>query len=276
MGIKLQYPLKNSSTVMSEMKMQPGKNKVPFRLELAAETYSNDAIKRANGGDELLKLILPPPTEGMNNSVAHAYNQSPAKEEAILTKLVSGKATEIMRDALNFFGKQYEDAVTMVTGMDYGRIPADMSESTYSGSDKRSWTFMWDLVSLNATDSAMIIRISNYLTSYSLPGATNSADRAVAPALWRIKVLNDNGQSSKNITRALLGSPKACVLTSCQISRDMSALYAAKGQAKYASPLSVQLKLHFQEIEPVYGQDGNIRSRSEIRIGGGIWNIDSE
>jgi hypothetical protein len=274
MAIKLEYPLKNSSSDLSSGNMQPGKSKVPLRIELAAEQYSNNATTRAKGGKELIKIILPLPTEGMNNSVAHAYNQAPAKEESLLVKAWTGEATSILRDAWGFIGKQFEDAITTVGGIDYGRIPADMSESTYSGSDKRGWNFTWDLISLSKSDSNQLVTIANELTSYSLPGAKQTTDRAQAPPTWRIKVLSDNGKSTRGITRALLGDPKLCVLTSCSISRDTTSLYAPSGSNNFPTPLAMQLKLNFQEIEPVYGQDGKIRSRSEIRTGGSFSSID--
>ena len=274
MATTLEYPLKSSTTDLFSSNIQPGKSKVPFRLELSAEQYSNNASTRASGGEQLLKVILPLPTEGMNNSISHAYNQAPAKEESLLVKAFSGEGTSILRDAWNFIGKQFEDAITTVGGIDYGRIPADMSESTYSGSDKRGWNFAWDLVALSKNDSAKLIEIANELTSYSLPGAKSTTDRAQAPPMWRIKVLSSSGSSPRGITKGLLGSPKICVLTNCQISRDTTALYAPSSGNMFAKPLSMQLKLDFQEIEPVYGQDGDIRSRSEVRTGGSWRDID--
>ena len=273
MAVKLSYPPKNSTHNFSSSNFQPGKSKVPLRLELSAETYSNNAIVRARGGEQLVRIILPQPTDGMNNSVSHAYNQSPAKEEAIVTKYFSGDDKSVVRDFVNQVPKQFEDAVTTVTGMDYGRIPADMSESTYSGSDKRGWNFTWDLIALSKAESNALITIGNSLTSYSLPGASNTTDRAVAPAVWRIKVLSDNGQSGRKITRSLLGDPKLCVLTNCTLNRDTTSLFTPTGSNNFPTPLSMQLKLNFQEIEPVYGQDNQIRSRAEIRAGGSWSNI---
>tara|TARA_R100001460_G_scaffold35888_19_gene68961 strand:- start:2295 stop:3119 length:825 start_codon:yes stop_codon:yes gene_type:complete len=274
MAVKLEYPPKNSTHNFSSSNFQPGKSKVPLRLELSAEQYSNNAQTRANGGEELVKIILPQPTDGMNNSISHAYNQSPAKEEALIVKTFSGEGNQILRDISNFFSKQFEDAKTTFGGVDFGRIPADMSESTYSGSDKRGWNFTWDLVALSKAESNALVTIGNQLTSYSLPGASNTTDRAVAPPVWRIKVLSDNGQSTRKITRSLLGDPKLCVLTNCVLNRDTTSLFAPSGSNNFPTPLSMQLKLNFQEIEPVYGQDGRIRSRAEIRSGGSWSNID--
>jgi hypothetical protein len=266
--MKLEYPPKTAVSDLDSSSIQPGKSKVPIRIEFTAEQYTNNAKTRANGGEQLIKVILPMPTEGMNNSISHAYNQQPAKEEALLVKAFSGEGTSLLRDAWNFIGKQFEDSITTVGGVDYGRIPADMSESTYSGSDKRGWNFTWDLVALSKSDSNRLVTIANYLTSYSLPGASNSSDRAQAPPVWRIKVLQSGGANSRSITQSLLGDPKLCVLSNCTISRDTTSLYAPSGSNKFPTPLSMQLKLDFQEIEPVYGQDGRIRSRSEIRTGG--------
>lgn len=268
MAESLEFPLRDSLSDQYAQSPQPGKSKVPFRIELRAEEYTNNASTRANGGSTLAKLVLPLPTEGMNNSISHAYNQSPAKEESLLVKAFSGQATSVLRDAWNFLGKQFEDAVTTVGGVDYGRIPADMSESTYSGSDKRSWNFTWDLVSLSKKDSVRLVEIANLLTSYSLPGAKATTDRAQAPPTWRLKVLASSGGSPRGITKSLLGDPKLCVMTNCKILRDTTSLFAPGNGAPFASPLSMQLTLGFQEIEPIYGQDGNIRSRSEVRSGG--------
>ena len=274
MAKSLEFPLRDSLADQYMEKYQPGKSKVPFRIELRAEQYSNNPSTRANGGSTLAKLVLPLPTEGMNNKVEHAYNQSPAKEEAVLVKAFSGGATSLIRDAWNWFNKQFEDAKTTVGGVDFGRIPADMSESTYSGSDKRKWEFKWELVSLSKKDSVRLVEIANLLTSYSLPGAKATTDRAQAPPAWRIRVLASSGGSPRGITKSLLGDPKLCVMTQCEIARDTTSLYAPGQGAPFASPLSMQLTLTFQEIEPVYGQDGNIRSRSEVRSGGNWRDID--
>lgn len=270
----LEFPMRDSMHVFANETPQPGKNKVPFRLELSAEQYSNNAETRANGGSQLTKIILPPPTEGFGNSISHSYNQSPAKEEMLLVKLFSGEATSLFRDALNFFGKQLQDAQTTFLGQDFGRIPADMSESTYSGSNKRTFSFSWELVSLSKKDSDQIMKIADEFTSYSLPGARNNSDRAQAPAMWRIKVLTSTGNGPEQLTRAMLGSPKACFLTNFAINRDISHLYGPGPGSSYPTPLSISLRADFQEIEPVYGQDGEIRSRSEVRVGGGVSSIE--
>lgn len=269
----LEFPTRDSSHDFFKESPQPGKNKTPFRLELTAEQYSNNAATRANGGSQIVKIILPQPTEGFSNSVSHAYNQNPAKEEMLLTKLFSGEATSLFRDALNFFGKQIQDARTTFLGQDYGRIPADMSESTYGGTDKRGWSFNWELMALSKKDSNEIMKIADALTSYSLPGARASSDRAQAPAMWRIKVLTSTGSSPRGITKTMLGDPKACVLTNFAVTRDTSTLYAPGAGAIYPTPQSIMLKADFQEIEPVYGQDGQIRSRAEVRTGGGLIDV---
>ena len=266
------YPPKESLHQFNDQSMQPGKEKVPFRIKLVAEQYSNNASERANGGSLIASVTLPMPTEGFNNGVEHAYNQAPAKEEAVLVKLFTGEATSLFRDAFNFIGKQFQDALSTELGMDYGRIPADMSESTYSGTSKRQWNFKWNLIALNKKDSNTIMQIADLMTSYSLPGARNSSDRAQAPPMWRIQVLGSGGQSPKNTTKTLLGDPKVCVLNSVTISRDMSALYGPGQGTNFPTPLSISMSASFQEIEPVYGQDGRIRSRSEVRTGGGLIN----
>jgi hypothetical protein len=271
----LEFPMRDSLHVLQNETPQPGKNKIPFRLELSAEQYSNNAATRANGGSQLVKIILPPPTEGFGNAISHAYNQAPAKEESLLTKVFSGEATSLFRDALNFFGKQIQDARTTFLGQDFGRIPADMSESTYGGSDKRSFSFSWELVSLSKKDSDQIMKIADAMTSYSLPGAKNSSDRAQAPPMWRIKVLTSTGNGPGQLTKVMLGSPKACFLTNLAINRDISSLYGPGPGSSYPTPVSVTFRADFQEIEPVYGQDGNIRSRAEVRTGGGVFSAGS-
>lgn len=268
MATTIEFPSRDSSHNFNSDTIQPGKVKVPYRIELTAERYSNLAKTRASGGTQLAKIILPMPTEGFDNSISHTYGQQPAKEQSLVTKLVTGEAVSVFRDAFNFIGKQFQDAVTTISGIDYGRIPADMSESTYTGTEKRKWTLKWDLVALNAIDSDTIMKISNTLTSYSLPGARASSDRADAPPMWRIKVLSATGSAPGYNTRLFLGDPKVCVLNDVSISRDMSVLYSA------GTPLSVGLSMSFQEIEPVYGQDGKIRSRAEVRTGGGLIDID--
>ena len=272
MATDLVYPPVSTLHQFDQDFIQAGKEKVPFRIKLVAEQYSNNAETRANGGTKLAQIILPMPTGGFNNSVDHTYNQAPAKEEAVLVKLFSGEAKSLFRDAFNFIGKQFQDALTTVGGIDYGRVPADMSESTYSGTEKRGWNFKWDLVALNKGDSTTLMDIADLLTSYSLPGARASSDRAQAPPVWRIYVLGDGGGSPAKMTKTMLGDPKLSVLTNCRISRDMSVLYGPGQSSEYPTPLNVSLSLSFQEIEPVYGQDGNIRSRAEVRTGGGLIN----
>ena len=181
----------------------------------------------------------------------------------------------MFRDALNFVGKQIQDARTTFLGQDFGRIPADMSESTYGGTDKRGFSFSWELMSLSKKDSDEIMKIADAMTSYSLPGAKNSSDRAQAPPMWRIKVLTSTGNGPGKLTKAMLGSPKASFLTNLSINRDISSLYGPGGGTSYPTPLSVTLRADFQEIEPVYGQDGNVRSRSEVRTGGGLFSAGS-
>lgn len=272
----LEFPTRDSIHVLENEVSQPGKNKIPFRLELSAERYSNNAETRANGGSQLVKIILPPPTEGFGNDIIHAYNQAPAKEEALLTKAFSGEGTSLFRDFANFIGKQIQDARTTFLGQDFGRIPADMSESTYGGSNKRAFTFTWELMALSKKDSNQIMKIADAMTSYSLPGAKNSSDRAQAPPMWRIKVLTSTGNGPGQLTKTMLGSPKACFLNKLAINRDISSLYGPGPGSSYPTPLSVAFKAEFQEIEPVYGQDGNIRSRAEVRTGGGAFSAGSD
>lgn len=261
----LRFPTNTAS--LSGRDLGRGLNKVPFLMELSYRQYSNNASVRASDFAGGQKIILPQPTEGFGNSIKHAYNQRPAKEESTLVKLFSGEASSVLRDGVNYLGKQFQDFLTTKTGIDYGRIPADMSESTYSGSVKRQYTFSWELVALTREDAEAALEIADALQVFSLPGARPSSDRAEAPFIWKIKVLPGNGASSSDLTRIMLGSPKALVLTSCEINRDISVLYG--GEEGYPIPFTTSFKLDFQEIEPTYRtQSGGIQSRSETRIQG--------
>ena len=208
MADTLEFPTRDSMHVLENEVSQPGKNKIPFRLELSAEQYSNNAETRANGGSQLIKIILPPPTEGFGNDIIHAYNQAPAKEEALLTKAFSGEGTSLFRDFANFVGKQIQDARTTFLGQDFGRIPADMSESTYGGSNKRVFTFTWELMALSKKDSNQIMKIGRRNDIIFTPRSEKQFRQSTSASYVENKSINQHWQWTRSIDKSNAGKSK--------------------------------------------------------------------
>lgn len=258
------FPTKDNLHNFSSNSFQPGKEKIPYLMRLDAYRYSNSAAKRSYGGDILQSFILPVPTEGLQNGIRINYAEIPAKEQSALVRLFT-QPTTLLSDVAGWFTKTAQDIWTTSTGIDYGRVPADMSENTFTSSGKRSFSFKWDLIALSQSESTNIMNMINSFSSYSLPAANFTSDRMSQPPMWSIRLLSNDGNSSEDISEQLLGRPRMCFMQSCVVSRDISVLY--RGTEGFPTPLKYNIHASFVEIEPVFGQDGRIRSRSDVREG---------
>ena len=269
MASESRFPLTATKHRFYANRFQPGREKTPLSILLTAESYTNSKVDRSDGGDLIATFVLPAP-KMLGNGVNNNYNAAPAKERSILAKVVSGEGKSVWRDFVNIASGAIEDAFNSFTGVDYGKIPMDMSESTFQGTTRRGWKFNWDLIALNKKDSNTLIQMAQELSSYSLPRAEPRSTRMQAPPMWRISMLQDNGSSNRMASKALLGDPKICILQEVTIVRNVSSMYAPGEDSVFPTPLSISIELSFTEIEPVFGtEDGQVRSRSESLLSGG-------
>jgi hypothetical protein len=135
-----------------------------------------------------------------------------------------------------------------------GIVPNSNMELLFQGPTLRSFGFNWRMSPRSAPEARNVKRIIRFFKQGSAPRKVNSQSGAGAASLFlgtpNIFKLSYKTAGSKEISG--LNKFKICALV------NMSVVYAPDGQwAAYAEgqPVSVQMSLNFQEIEPVYESD---------------------
>ena len=135
-----------------------------------------------------------------------------------------------------------------------GIVPNSNMELLFQGPTLRSFGFNWRMSPRSAKEATNVKRIIRMFKQGSAPRKLNSQSGAGAASLFlgtpNIFKLSYKTAGNKEISG--LNKFKICALV------NMNVIYAPDGQwAAYAEgqPVSVQMTLNFQEIEPVYESD---------------------
>ena len=135
-----------------------------------------------------------------------------------------------------------------------GIVPNSNLELLFQGPTLRSFGFTWRMSPRSAKEATNVKRIIRMFKQGSAPRKLNSQSGAGAASLFlgtpNVFKLSYKTAGDKEISG--LNKFKICALV------NMSVVYAPDGQwAAYAEgqPVSVQMSLNFQEIEPVYESD---------------------
>ena len=135
-----------------------------------------------------------------------------------------------------------------------GIVPNSNLELLFQGPTLRSFGFNWRMSPRSALEARNVKRIIRMFKQGSAPRKVNSQSGAGAASLFlgtpNVFKLSYKTAGNKEISG--LNKFKICALV------NMNVIYAPDGQwAAYAEgqPVSVQMSLNFQEIEPVYESD---------------------
>jgi hypothetical protein len=148
----------------------------------------------------------------------------------------------------------FEIPAETILARGFGIVPNSNLELLFQGPTLRSFGFSWRMSPRSAKEARNVKRIIRMFKQGSAPRKLNSQSGAGAASLFlgtpNVFKLSYKTAGNKEISG--LNKFKICALV------NMSVVYAPDGQwAAYAEgqPVSVQLSLNFQEIEPVYESD---------------------
>jgi hypothetical protein len=148
----------------------------------------------------------------------------------------------------------FEIPAETILARGFGIVPNSNLELLFQGPTLRQFSFSWRMSPRSAKEATNVKRIIRMFKQGSAPRKLNSQSGAGAASLFlgtpNIFKLSYKTAGSKEISG--LNKFKICALV------NMSVVYAPDGQwAAYAEgqPVSVQMSLNFQEIEPVYESD---------------------
>jgi len=148
----------------------------------------------------------------------------------------------------------FEVPAETILARGFGIVPNSNLELLFQGPTLRSFSFSWRMSPRSAKEATNVKRIIRMFKQGSAPRKLNSQSGAGAASLFlgtpNIFKLSYKTAGSKEISG--LNKFKICALV------NMNVIYAPDGQwAAYAEgqPVSLQMSLNFQEIEPVYESD---------------------
>jgi hypothetical protein len=198
----------------------------------------------AAGGAASSALGVPLPIQSMNNIAtliaAGASPDNPMFKTAIVSLLLKNAGFEVSPETILARGA--------------GIVPNSNLELLFQGPTLRQFGFTWRMSPRSASEATNVKRIIRMFKQGSAPRKLNSQSGAGSASLFlgtpNVFKLSYKTAGNKEISG--LNKFKICALV------NMSVVYAPDGQwAAYAEgqPVSVQMTLNFQEIEPVYESD---------------------
>jgi hypothetical protein len=171
-----------------------------------------------------------------------------------ISDLLNNQQTRAAITSLLAKNAQFEIPAETILARGYGIVPNSNMELLFQGPTLRQFSFSWRMSPRSAKEATNVKRIIRMFKQGSAPRKLNSQSGAGAASLFlgtpNIFKLSYKTAGNKEISG--LNKFKICALV------NMSVVYAPDGQwAAYAEgqPVSVQMSLNFQEIEPVYESD---------------------
>jgi hypothetical protein len=243
-------------------------------LPIPSGIQDNNAI---SWGDDSMNNMTAAVTASMSNNVAAAGGIQAAL--GLLSTLASANGANIPTGAINqatalisagadLNNPMVKSAITSlllknagfevpaetILARGFGIVPNSNLELLFQGPTLRQFSFTWRMSPRSAKEATNVKRIIRMFKQGSAPRKLNSQSGAGAASLFlgtpNIFKLSYKTAGNKEISG--LNKFKICALV------NMSVVYAPDGQwAAYAEgqPVSVQMSLNFQEIEPVYESD---------------------
>jgi len=167
--------------------------------------------------------------------------------------LLNNQQTRAAITSLLAKNAQFEIPAETILARGFGIVPNSNMELLFQGPTLRSFGFNWRMSPRSKEEARNVKRIIRMFKQGSAPRKLNSQSGAGAASLF-LGTPNVFKLSYKTGNKEISGLNKfkICALV------NMSVVYAPDGQwAAYAEgqPVSVQMSLNFQEIEPVYESD---------------------
>jgi hypothetical protein len=170
-----------------------------------------------------------------------------------LPALLANPQTKAAITSLIAKGAGFEIPAETILARGFGIVPNSNLELLFQGPTLRSFGFTWRMSPRSKLEARNVKRIIRMFKQGSAPRKLNSQSGAGAasvflgtPNVFKLSYKTGNKEISG------LNKFKICALV------NMSVVYAPDGQwSAYAEgqPVSIQLSLNFQEIEPVYESD---------------------
>ena len=167
--------------------------------------------------------------------------------------LLNNPQTKAAITSLIAKGGGYEIPAETILARGFGIVPNSNMELLFQGPTLRSFGFTWRMSPRSKLEARNVKRIIRMFKQGSAPRKLNSQSGAGAasvflgtPNVFKLSYKTGNKEISG------LNKFKICALV------NMSVVYAPDGQwSAYAEgqPVSIQMSLNFQEIEPVYESD---------------------
>jgi len=170
-----------------------------------------------------------------------------------ISDLLQNQQTRAAITSLLAKNAQFEIPAETILARGFGIVPNSNMELLFQGPTLRQFSFSWRMSPRSAKEATNVKRIIRMFKQGSAPRKLNSQSGAGAASLF-LGTPNVFKLSYKTGNKEISGLNKfkICALV------NMSVVYAPDGQwAAYAEgqPVSVQMSLNFQEIEPVYESD---------------------
>jgi hypothetical protein len=225
-----------------------------------AGNVNNDPLKAGAGQAGLaalstaiqaaFKVTLPQQSLTQIATIADTAKISPTNINALMNnQQIKSSITSLLLKNAGF-----EVPAETILARGYGIVPNSNLELLFQGPTLRSFGFTWRMSPRSEPEARNVKRIIRMFKQGSAPRKLNSQSGAGAASLFlgtpNVFKLSYKTAGNKEISG--LNKFKICALV------NMSVVYAPDGQwAAYAEgqPVSIQLSLNFQEIEPVYESD---------------------
>ena len=211
-----------------------------------------------------LGVNLPTQTITQILTIASAAGIDPGN----ISALMNNQQTKAAITSLLAKNAGFEIPAETILARGFGIVPNSNMELLFQGPTLRSFGFNWRMSPRSKEEARNVKRIIRMFKQGSAPRKLNSQSGAGAASLF-LGTPNVFKLSYKTGNKEISGLNKfkICALV------NMSVVYAPDGQwAAYAEgqPVSVQMSLNFQEIEPVYESDyqnkifGNLGDNNSI------------
>ena len=229
-------------------------------LTAGAASYINQNTLQAATGQGLVaalakvletafKTSLPTTSINQIATIGAAAGISPDNYQ----QLLSNPQIKASIDSLLLKGAGFEIPPETILARGYGIVPNSNLELLFQGPTLRNFGFTWRMSPRSAPEAIKVKRIIRMFKQGSAPRKLNSESGAGAasaflgtPNVFKLSYKTGNKEISG------LNKFKVCALV------NMNVIYAPDGQwAAYdeGQPVSVQMALTFNEIEPVYESD---------------------
>ena len=187
------------------------------------------------------------------STITHIATLIDAAGVTNLPSLMGNQQVKAAISSLLLKNAGFEVPAETILARGFGIVPNSNMELLFQGPTLRSFGFNWRMSPRSAKEARNVKRIIRMFKQGSAPRKLNSQSGAGAASLF-LGTPNVFKLSYKTGDKEISGLNKfkICALV------NMNVIYAPDGQwAAYAEgqPVSVQMSLNFQEIEPVYEND---------------------